>query len=364
MPILVDVATSSPPYKVSQTQAAEELKKRMGGRPAIARMIEAAASRSGIDTRSISVPDAEAEIGERFYPETADTPAPGTKRRMHLYREWSARLSVQAVTELLQVTDTQPEMIKRLITVSCTGFSAPNFDYDLIMSLNLPPNIQRTHIGFMGCAAAMVGFTTALEALDSGHDDHAMALLVAVELCSLHLQTEPTRDNILANLIFADGCAAALFSFDATAQARAKLVQTHSLLFQDSRYLMAWEIGNHGFEMALSPDLPDAISSQAVPAAKSIIRRMGLQPEDIRFWALHPGGRAIIDALQDGLRLTDDQVSPSRAVLQHYGNMSSASILYVLKEIFTRDRLKPDDWLCAIAFGPGLTMEMAFFRGV
>jgi predicted naringenin-chalcone synthase len=364
MPLLIDLATASPPYRISQARAAEELKKRMGGRPAVARMIDAAASRSGITTRALVVPDAEADGNQRFYPTSPDIPGPDTKLRMQLYKEWSAKLTVRAASAVLEATGTDSSSITRLITVSCTGFSAPNFDYDLITSLGLPPDVQRTHIGFMGCAAAVIGFTSALEALQRTGGDKTKVLLVAIELCSLHMQTDPTRDNILANMIFADGCGAALFAAGSATAANARLVQTHSLLFPASKHIMGWEIGNHGFEMILSSDLPDAITAQAVPAAKAIIERMGLQVGDIRHWALHPGGRAIIDALQTGLDLTDEQVAPSRTVLSEHGNMSSASILFVLKEIFSRGSLQSHEWLCTIAFGPGLTMEMAFFRGV
>lgn len=364
MPLLIDVATASPPYRVSQARAAQELKTRMGGRPAIGRMIDASVALSGIATRSVVVPDAEAGVTEPFYPTSPNSPAPDTKRRMNLYKEWSAKLTNDAVSELLRSTGTHPSTVTRLITISCTGFSAPNFDYSLTTSLGLPLQIKRTHIGFMGCAAAVIGFTSALEALQHMHDDTGNALLVAVELCSLHLQTNPSRDNILANMIFADGCGAALFAPDSARRAKARLVQTNSLLFPDSKEFMGWEIGNHGFEMMLSSELPEVIAKQAVPAARAIMSDMGLRPEDIRFWALHPGGRAILDALHAGFALTDDQVAPSRAVLQQYGNMSSASILFVLKEVFSRSHLQPGDWLCTIAFGPGLTMELAFFRGV
>ena len=364
MPLLIDVATVSPPYRVSQVRAAAELKTRMGGRPAVGRMIDAAVSRSGIATRAVVVPDAETGGGERFYPTSPDSPAPDTKQRMNLYKAWSAKLAIEAVSELLRSTGTHPSTITRLITISCTGFSVPNFDHDLITSLGLPPQIKRTHIGFMGCAEAIIGFTSVTEALQLARDNEGKVLLVSVELCSLHLQTDPSRDNILANMIFADGCGAALFGSDSARPAKARLVQTRSLLFPDSKGYMGWEIGNHGFEMMLSSDLPEVIANLAVPAARTIIGEMGLQLDDIRFWALHPGGRAIIDALQVGLALTDDHVAPSRAVLQQYGNMSSASILFVLKEVFSRSHLQPDDWLCAVAFGPGLTMELALFRGV
>lgn len=364
MPLLIDVATASPPYRVSQARAAEELKTRMGGRAAVGRMIDAAVSRSGIATRAVVVPDAEAGGSERFYPMSPGDPAPDTKQRMALYKEWSAKLSVQAASELLRTTGTRPSTITRLFTISCTGFSAPNFDHHLITSLGLPPHIKRTHIGFMGCAAAVIGCTSALEALRHPDADEGHVLLVAVELCSLHLQTDPSRDNILANMIFADGCGAALFAPDSVRPAKARLVHTRSLLFPDSKEFMGWEIGNHGFEMMLSSQLPEIIQDHAVPAARAILGDIGLRPEDIRSWALHPGGRAIIDALQTGMALTDEQVAPSRTILRENGNMSSASILFVLKEVFLQRHLDRGEWLCAIAFGPGLTMEIAVFQGV
>jgi predicted naringenin-chalcone synthase len=362
--MLLHVSTASPPYVVRQQRAAEELKRRMGERPAVARMIDAAASRSGIETRYVVVPDAEVSVGTRFYPIDQTVPSPGTKQRMMLYKEWANRLSALAVSDVLQSTGVAPLSIDRLITVSCTGFSAPNFDYHLLTTLGLSPNIQRTHIGFMGCAAALVGFTSVMDSLRVSGQESRTTLLVSVELCSLHLQTEPTRDNILANMIFADGCGAALFSTASSVPAKARLVQTFSHVFPDSAQFMGWEIGDTGFEMMLSSQLPEIIAQQAVPLAKQMIGRIGLEPRQIRHWALHPGGRAIIDALQNGLQLSDEQAEPSRTVLRDYGNMSSASILFVLKELFSRTRLLPDEWLCAIAFGPGLSMEMAFLRGV
>jgi predicted naringenin-chalcone synthase len=362
--MLLHVSTASPPHVVEQRRASEELKHRMGERPAVARMIDAAASRSGIETRHVVVPDAEPNVATRFFPVDSSLPAPGTRQRMALYKEWANTLSVTATEDALRSTGVSGSSIDRLITISCTGFSAPNFDHHLIKTLGLPPDIQRTHIGFMGCAASLVGFTSVLESLKSRRDQPRTTLLVSVELCSLHLQTEPTRDNILANMIFADGCGAALFSTDPGKAAEAELVRTFSHLFPASEEFMGWEIGNTGFEMMLSSQLPEIIAQQAAPAARKIIEQMGLTLPQIRHWSLHPGGRAIIDALQNGLELTDEQAEPSRAVLRQFGNMSSASILFVLKELFSRTRVQRDEWLCAIAFGPGLSMEMAFLKGV
>jgi predicted naringenin-chalcone synthase len=362
MALLIDVSTASPPYVLSQTAAAAGLKQRMGGGAVIGRMIDAAASRSGITTRRVVVPDAEPDVQEPFYALSPEGPHPDTARRMDLYRQWSARLAVEACSTLLEKTGTAPASVDRLITVSCTGFSAPNFDHHIITRLGLPATVTRTHIGFMGCAAAVVGMTSALEA--SRDPAHRNILLVAVELCSLHLQPEPTRDNILANMIFADGCAAALFSSDPDRGGKLRLLRTHSLLFENSNEMMGWEIGNHGFQMMLSPLLPDIIAQQAAPAAKKILSEHQIPPEKISHWALHPGGRAILDALQTGLGLSEEQTAPSRSVLNRFGNMSSASILFVMKALRERSRIQPGELLCAIAFGPGLTMELALFEGV
>jgi predicted naringenin-chalcone synthase len=187
---------------------------------------------------------------------------------------------------------------------------------------------------------------------------------VSVELCSLHLQLDPTRDNILANMIFADGCAAALFSSGAESQAKIRLVHTDSMLFENSRELMGWDIGNLGFEMRLSADLPRSISESAVPAVRHILQTRGVTPERIRHWVLHPGGRAILDALESGLGLSQEQMQASRTVLNCNGNMSSASILFVMKEMLDKTPMESGDLICAIGFGPGLTMEVALFESV
>jgi predicted naringenin-chalcone synthase len=229
---------------------------------------------------------------------------------------------------------------------------------------SLPADTQRTHIGFMGCAAALVGFTSVLESLRTADREKSTTLLVAVELCSLHLQTEPTRDNILANMIFADGCAAALFSNRSSLKPRLQLISTHSHLFSNSADYMGWKIGNTGFEMMLSSELPRIIAEEAVPIVEKLIAQQGIDRTAIRHWVLHPGGRAILDALQNGLNVSDEDMLPSRTVLKNYGNMSSASILFVMKELLATRTISRDEFVCAIAFGPGLTMEVAFLKGV
>ena len=365
--MLIDIATASPPYKVIQSRATEELKKRMADRPAIARMIDAASTHSGIDTRYFVVPDGNESSEEKFYSNGDNYIKPGTKLRMTEYEKWSKELTAEAAQKLLLINEVDPLKISRIIIISCTGFFAPGLDYHLINSLNLPRNVKRTNIGFMGCAASLVGFNSVNEAMNNISDEEETnTLLVSVELCSLHLQTEPTKDNILANMIFADGAAAALFSNSHSLKSKTqlKIISTKSILFDNSAEFMGWKIGDFGFEMMLSTELPKIILEQAVPALEKMLDDIGIKKEEIKHWALHPGGRAILDSLHKGLELTEEEMKPSRDVLKNFGNMSSASILFVLKEILQTRAIKQNDLCCAVAFGPGLTMEVALLKGV
>ncbi len=364
--MLIDISTASPPYKVSQITAADELKKRMGARPAVSRMIDAASVHSGIESQYIVMPDANPNAENKFYSINGEYFSPDTQKRMNEYESSAKKLAVNAVGDLFQKNDFDPKSIDRLITISCTGFFAPGLDYHLIQEFQISHNVKRTNIGFMGCAASLIGVNSVFEAMNSSAGKNTNTLVISVELCSLHLQTEPTRDNILANMIFADGCAAALFSSDKsnTTKPKLKIFNTASYLFDNSSTFMGWKIGNFGFEMTLSPELPRIILESAIPALEYILQENNIRKEKIKHWALHPGGRAILDSLQKGLNLTEEQMQPSRKVLRNFGNMSSASILFVLKEIIDSHVIKPDEYCCAVAFGPGLTMEIVLLKGI
>lgn len=361
--MLIDIETASPPFKVAQSFGASELKKRMGGTSAISRMIDMAANQSGIDHRYFVIKDGEENSTDKFFTKDGKHFSPDTKTRMSEYEKWSILLTKQAVKELAEKNNINFGAIDRLITISCTGFFAPGLDYELIKEFDISPAVKRTNIGFMGCAASLIGINSVWEAMKQNENENV--LLVSVELCSLHLQTEPTRDNILANMIFADGAAAAYFSKNNTLAKRKLEIQfAESFLFQDSAKFMGWKIGNNGFEMMLSSELPKIILNSAVPRAKEILNSHGIDILKIKYWALHPGGRAILDALQNGLELSDEQLKPSREVLRNYGNLSSVSILFVLKNVLKNSQLNIDDYVCAIAFGPGLTMELVLFKVV
>jgi predicted naringenin-chalcone synthase len=359
--MLIDIATASPPFKVAQQTAATELKQRMGGTSSISRMIDMAANLSGIDHRFFVIPDGDKNSSEKFFTKSESHFSPDTKTRMTEYEKWSIELTKKSVKELAVKNNIDFNSIDRLITISCTGFFAPGLDYELIKEFKISPSVKRTNIGFMGCAASLIGVNSVWEAMRQ--NDNENILMVSVELCSLHLQTEPTRDNILANMIFADGAAAAFFSKNNPGTKRKLEIQfAESFLFEDSAKFMGWKIGNNGFEMMLSSELPKIILNSAAPKAKEILNKKGIDISKIKYWALHPGGRAILDSLQNGLELTDEQLRASREVLRNFGNLSSVSILFVLKNIIEYENLEKDDYCCAIAFGPGLTTELVLFK--
>jgi len=362
--MILDITTAPPPFIATAAKGAEELKKRMAkDNPAAARMIDMITRYAGISKRHIVIPDAEENPVDALYSGGDGYVVPDTGKRMALYEQWSTRLGCQAVSQLIENNKVNPNEIEHLITISCTGFFAPGQDYAIIKHLGLNRAIRRTNIGFMGCAASLIGFTNAVAALKQLSSPQKKILLVSLELCSLHMQTEPTKDNILANLLFADGCAAVLFGNSSDTGIRFAVEDTYSFLFEDSNQYMGWKVGSHGFQMILSQELPQLIAAHAVPALKQWLKSKGYIPEDIQHWAIHPGGKAIIKAVEDGFGLTAEQTASSYKTLADYGNMSSASILYVLKDILDSKPIKQDELCCAVAFGPGLTMEAAILRG-
>lgn len=363
--MLIELTTASPPYKVTQRRASEELKKRMQGNTSISRLIDITEKFSGIDSRFIVIPDGSGNSEQNFFTtEDGNHFNPDTQARMRLYEKWSAKLAEEAVEELFAKTNLDHKKINRLITISCTGFYAPGLDYYLIQKFSLPKSVKRTNIGFMGCSAALNGINSVWEAINSDNGNNVTALLVAVEICSIHLQTQASRDNILANMIFADGASAVLFSNESEFSPKLKISFAETVLFDNSSEFMGWKIGNYGFEMLLSSDIPKIILESAVPEVKKILNKKGIEINDIKFWALHPGGRAILDSLQKGLGLNEKQMFPSREILRNYGNMSSVSILFILKKILQENKIQKGEYCCAVAFGPGLTMELVMLEGV
>jgi predicted naringenin-chalcone synthase len=283
---------------------------------------------------------------------------PGTGARMALYEPNAAALAQRAVAGL-ELGDGLAR-ITHLIVVSCTGFVAPGLDLILARALGLRRDVERILIGFMGCAAAVPALRTARQAVRA--DPAARVLVVTLELCTLHLQETADIETALSFLLFADGAAAALVSADATGLA---LDDFHAAIIPDSAELITWHIGDHGFRMHLSGQVPARIA-QALREEAGRNDGAGVlggeTAQDVVHWAVHAGGRTVLDAVELGLALAPAALRHSRAVLRDYGNMSSATIMFVLARIL-REASAPARGL-AMAFGPGMVAETFRFRTV
>jgi predicted naringenin-chalcone synthase len=288
-------------------------------------------------------------------PREAGDLGPSTADRMRIYREHAGPLAARAAAQALERSKLPAESITHLVTASCTGFTAPGFDLELVERLQLPPGAARTHLGFMGCHAALNALRVAQAFAVA--DRNARVLVTCVELCSLHHQYGFSPDQVVANALFADGAAAAVCKASDAATPWS-LVASGSHVIPGTRGDMSWTIGDHGFTMTLSRQLPEIIRQQLRPWLNHWLAQHGRQLEDIRSWAIHPGGPKIISACEDALGLAPAAGEVSRGVLERFGNMSSATILFVVEELQRRAAPLP---CVAIGFGPGLTIEAALF---
>lgn len=308
-------------------------------------------SRAGVRNRSLAVTN---DNGPWFY----DRPdLPTTAERMRLYHHAAADLAATASASALADAGVSSGDITHLVTASCTGFQAPGVDITLIERLALPPATQRTHVGYMGCHAAINALRAA--AALASQDPRARVLVCCVEICSIHLQHADTPERDIVNALFADGAGACVVSQKEPRDAAGKnavgrLVSTSSMLWPDTRDLMQWRIGNHGFEMVLGRDVPKAIREHTQAWLAEWLSQASLEIDDVDAWAIHPGGPHIIDAAAEALGLGPSDTSASRRVLTEHGNMSSATLMFVLDALARETSFKH---LVGIAFGPGLAGE-------
>jgi predicted naringenin-chalcone synthase len=293
---------------------------------------------------------------QTFFPIAADAGdrGPTTGDRMRRYEQAAIDLATQAARVALWDSNTAPDEIAHLVTVSCTGFSAPGVDIGLVESLGLNRGVSRTHVGFMGCHGALNGLRVA--AALSHSVPASKVLLCCVELCSLHHQYAADPQQVVANALFSDGAAAIVGNYTDSPDCQWRLIDQFSHVLPETAGLMAWQIGDNGFDMRLSPHVPGVIKQMLKPWLCEQLSRHSLKIEDISSWAIHPGGPRILTACADALGLDYTCLEPSRRVLADYGNMSSPTILFILDRL----RAKAENLPCVmLAFGPGLTIEAA-----
>ncbi|MEQ1584762.1 MAG: type III polyketide synthase [Cyclobacteriaceae bacterium] len=358
MSFITSIGTANPANKVNQPVLADFMVRAMQLKANDARKLKAIFRASGIETRYSVIEDYGKQDGFDFYSNTNDLePFPSTRQRLELFRTKSLELSIAAITKCLdKVESFAYNSITHLIVVSCTGMYAPGLDIDLVKSLKLSTNVERICINFMGCYAAFNAVKLADTICQSNLN--AKVLVVCTELCSIHFQKESTEDNLLANALFADGSAALFIEGSPRKGLNLKPVSFYCDLATDGEEDMAWTIGDLGFEMRLSAYVPEVIRNGIKNLTTSLLDRISNQLSDISYFAIHPGGKKILEVIEQELGLTKEQNKVSYEVLKNYGNMSSPTVLFVLKEISKKlNGVDDGKKILSFAFGPGLTLE-------
>ncbi len=321
---------------------------------------------SGINTRYSVVSDFNnGNAEDSFFSVNQD--APSIERRLSKFKSQAVSLAEEAIHDSIKklnqtITDFE---ITHLITVTCTGIYAPGLDSVLIDQLNLPNDTFHTSVNFMGCNAAFQALK--LADLIAKTDVNAKVMIVCVELCTLHFQPKNDHDNLLSNTIFGDGAAAVVIVSDTQAKLNHQRGITingfYSLLLSRGKNLMSWDITPINFTMVLDAKVPEFIGEEVEELIRKAGQKLGITPHGISKWAIHPGGKKILDIIKKQLNLSDNDLQYSYKVLAEYGNMSSPTILFVLNEIMQASH-EPDETIFSIGFGPGITIDTALFTYV
>jgi predicted naringenin-chalcone synthase len=353
---ILGLATSLPSLSVSQDEACAHAKQCCCKNEQQAKLLEHLYQRTSIRSRaSVVVTKDDRQTTSEFFPSPSEmeTNGPGTANRMRRYDEEASKLAIAASKQALHNADFNAADITHVITVSCTGFSAPGFDLQLVKSLGMSKHIYRTHVGFMGCHGAMNALRVAEGFCAS--NPNAIVLLCATEICSIHFQYGWTTDNLIANSLFADGAAALIIG---NRPSKINYAKSISYVVPDSSDAITWQIGDNGFAMSLSVAVPSLIEAYLPHFLSQWLERSGLALQQIQTWAVHPGGPRILEAVERCLNLSPDALTASRKVLADCGNMSSPTVLFILENLLKTAPISP---CLMLGFGPGLTIEAALF---
>jgi len=361
MTAILGMGTAVPEGYFSQSDSAQIAEHFFNGDDQHRRLLPMLYKKTTVKRRySVILKASEGDLRDRqklYAPATSPADAgPGTAERMRYFEQYASRLALSASQRSLQQAGIQAGEITHLVTVSCTGLVAPGFDIDLVGSLPLKPDTPRTHVGFMGCHGAINGLRVA-EAF-TRNDPTARVLLCSTELCSLHYQYQAGVEQMVANALFADGSAALVLGQSEHAADVWSLRACGTGMIAGSREMMSWRVGDHGFDMTLSPELPALIENNLRPWMEHWLGRFHLKPADIRSWAAHPGGPRILHGFAQAMKLSRRDLAAAYHILEQFGNMSSATILFLINELQHRQAELP---CVAIGFGPGITIESALF---
>lgn len=352
---ILSIGTATPPTIIEQDRIREFFVHQARGDRLAQRLVRATFDAAAIERRHTVLTElgaAAAHADSLFVDGDGLLRSPGTALRNAEYMRHAPALSERAARIAIEDAGLAASEITHVVTVSCTGCFAPGPDFRIVRDLGLAPSTERYHLGFIGCAAALPALRMAERLCAS--QPGANVLVVCTELCSLHIRPSTSPDQIVSSSVFADGSAAAVVSADPGERPGLDLDRFATTLTSEGEAEMAWTIGDDGFEMTLTAQVPRIIGREIQGAVNGFLRG-----HDPQVWAVHPGGRSILDRVQAGLDLAPDALGASRSVLRDYGNMSSATILFILRDLLHDDAIAAGSSIAGLAFGPGLTVESA-----
>ncbi|GAA3910740.1 type III polyketide synthase [Microbacterium invictum] len=354
---IISIGTAVPSTRIAQEHVRDLFTAQPWADRLTGRLIHAAFDAAAIASRHTVLTELGAEPATRdalFLGDDGLLLSPSTATRNDLYIRLAPPLSAEAAQVALMDAGVTAASITHVVTVSCTGSFAPGPDYRLVRDLGLPATVERYHLGFIGCAAALPALR--LAARITAAQPEAVVLVVCTELCSLHIRASADPQQIVAASVFGDGAAAAVVTADDRCgrEGGLELDAFGTAVTAEGEQDMVWTIGDHGFEMILSAEVPRIIGRE-IRAAVSDFFRFDDEPA----WAVHPGGRSVLDRVEQGLGLGATALDASRAVLRDYGNMSSATVLFILRNLMADDAVGDGGRVAGLAFGPGLTVESA-----
>lgn len=364
---IVSIGTAVPPVRISQDDVRDFFLAQPWADRLTGRLIHAAFDAADIRTRHTVLAELGAAVGAATRVTTPKRPtglfvdgegvllAPATGVRNDVYVAAAPGIYAGAARAAIADAEVEASAITHVVTVSCTGFYAPGPDYELVRDLGLSRTVERYHLGFIGCAAALPALR--LAARITAAQPGAVVLVVCAELCSLHIRASADPQQIVAASVFADGAAAAIVTAEAGVgrPGGLELGRFGTTLTSEGESDMVWTIGDHGFEMILSAEVPRIIGREIRGAVRAFL---GDDPVPSA-WAVHPGGRSVLDRVEQGLALDPSVLRASRAVLREFGNMSSATVLFILRTLLEDGDLSDGARVASLAFGPGLTVEAA-----
>lgn len=355
---ILSLATAVPKCAVAQAGLGAWLSSRLKLTPELSAKLCKIFDHAAIDHRHFAISDLDpAPCSSPLYGENLAENSPGTAIRNQIYRKEALPLAARAARGALARWGRPSEAITHIVSVSCTGMMAPGLEFLLIDELGLSRDVERTAVNFMGCFGAMRGLAIA-KAL-ALEDPRHRVLMICTELCSLHFQSDHQIDTFVANALFSDGAAALVVGCDATVGevAHWDLIEKQSLALAESTADMTWDSSDHGYVMRLSARVPGLLQENVKPFVQKLIGdRCSF---DDCSWVVHPGGKAVLHKVTQGLGLKPDDMAPSRRILKDFGNMSSPTVLFVLDEL---DRHPAKPWAVCLAFGPGLSLEGFLLR--